>query len=161
MKTDKMINKEWLNKNSWWLILIVIFPLFIWIGKGNREKEERINKNGEITIGTVVNRTNGRGPSPGNRVYGIGFDFYIGDSLIRSHNKASEDEYYQAIVGMKYLVKYLESKPNHNSIIYVNKPDIDAYENIELERQKIRERYENANVFLTKNARDLESLGIK
>jgi len=156
------MNKKWINNNWWWLFLIVSFPIFIWIGKNNREKEKEINEKGMVTIGTVINRTDGRGTSPGNRQYGLHFDFYVGDSLMKNSSfRASEEEYRQAIIGMKYQIKYLPSKPNHDSRIFINLPVISAFDSITFERQRIRDTYKNADVFLRKNARDLNELGLK
>jgi len=158
MKKQKKIIFE----RYWYIVLILAFPALFWIGKNNQEIDEKINKSGMSTVGTVYNRLEYRGESPGNKNYGLKFDFFIGDSLIRNISyRATQEEYQNAIVGMKYRVKYLTDEPNFNSIIYVDQPIDSEFVNIENERNRIMTTYKNARTMLEKNARELEDLGLK
>ena len=140
------------------VLLIVGFVLLYFIGQRNRCSEKVIQDNGIITIGTVVNRISGI--EDGDiTTYGVHFDFYIDGKLIKSHQRLKgKMEYNKAIVGMKYKVKYLPDKPNINSIIFINEPIISEYKNIPKERERILNTYENAKVFLKKNAQPLDEL---
>lgn len=139
-------------------LLIVGFVLLYLIGQRKRHSEKVIQDNGVVTIGTVVNRTSGI-EDGGITTFGVHFDFYIDGILIKAHQRLKgKMEYDRAIVGMKYKVKYLPNKPNINSIILIDEPIISEYKNITKERERILNTYENAQVFLKKNAQPLDEL---
>lgn len=140
-------------------ILIVIgFILLYLFGIKNKGLRDSIQSNGIETIGTVVNRTKGI-EDGGITTFGVHFDFYVNGDLIKSHQRLTgRIEYVNAIVGMKYKVKYLSKKPNIHSIIFINEPQKSEYKNIPKERERILNTYENAHVFLKKNAQPLDEL---
>lgn len=140
-------------------ILIVIgFILLYLFGIKNKGLRDSIQSNGIETIGTVVNRTKGI-EDGGITTFGVHFDFYVNGELIKSHQRLTgRIEYDNAIVGMKYKVNYLPKKPNINSTIFINEPQKSEYKNIPKERERILNTYENAQVFLKKNAQPLDEL---
>ena len=151
-KTLKINNILYITITSLSIILLIIF------GWRNRKSENKIETKGIETIGTVVNRTQGIG-NGGITVFGVWFDFYVDGKLIKSDQLlGGKNEYDQSIVGMKYKVKYLPDKPNTNSIIFINEPIITEYKNIPRERERILNTYENAQIFLKKNAQPLDEL---
>lgn len=137
---------------------LLVVVLFITIGAVNKKKENRIIQEGKDALGVVVNRKIGR-DNRGYPLLSISFDFYIGNTLIKHlSQRVTDDEYYKFIVGMKYRVKYLENRPHINSVIIVEEPISSEYVNIKKERQRIKNFYKNADVFLKKNARPLEEI---
>ncbi|HYX09711.1 MAG TPA: hypothetical protein VE912_23485 [Bacteroidales bacterium] len=148
----KINNILYITITSLSIILLVVF------GQKNRNVENKIKTKGIDTIGTVVNRTQGIG-NGGITVFGVWFDFYVDGELIKSDQLLTgKSDYDQAIVGMKYKVKYLIGDPHTKSMIFINEPIKDEYQNIEEERDRIRSSYKNANVFLRKNARPINEL---
>ncbi len=140
----------------YFILLIIGFILLYLLGIKNKRLRDYILNNGIETIGTVVNRT--KGIEDGDiYTFGVHFDFYVNGKLIKSHQGLTgEKEYNNAIVGMKYKVKYLPDKPNINSIILINEPQKMEYKNIPIERERIMRTYKNAKWFLDKNAQPLE-----
>ena len=148
----KINNILYISITSLSIILLIIF------GWKNRKLENKIETKGIDTIGTVVNRTQGIG-NGGITVFGVWFDFYVDGKLIKSDQLLSgKNEYDQAIVGMKYKIKYLPGNPSTKSMIFIYKPIKGEYQNIDKERDRIRSSYKNADVFLRKNARPINEL---
>lgn len=138
--------------------MIVGFIFIYWFGRMNQKKMEDISENGIETIGTVINRTITRNPKQFES-YMIKFDFEYNGKKVQGHNRFTKRWYYEnAIIGMKYEVKYLTDAPNKNSVIYINKPINSEYINVEKERNRILNAYKDAKVSLKKNARPLEEL---
>lgn len=140
------------------LLSIFLIILFVKIGILNKNKESLILQEGIKTTGVVTNRKMGR-DSRGYPLLSISFDFYIGDTQITHlSQRVSKDDYYRSIVGMKYRVKYLDNRPHINSIIFIEDPISSEFLKIKQERQRIKDTYKNADVFLKKNARPLEEI---
>lgn len=138
--------------------IIAGFIFLYWYGKMDQKSKEDIGKKGTKTIGTVINRTIVRNP---NRfeTFLIKFDFEYNGKRVQSITLFTEKWHYEnAIIGMKYEVKYLTDSPKTNAEIYINKPIKSEYVNIEKERERILNTYKDANVILKKNARPLEKL---
>lgn len=109
----------------------------------NQEKNTVIKIYGKTTIGRVYKRYSSRDKKTRERNYYFHFDFFVGDSLVSNTSyRATEEEYQEAIVGMKYQVKYLEKSPSLNSIIFIDKPILAEFINIKQERVKISKLYE-------------------
>jgi|SRR5690554_6532047 len=140
------------------VISIAVIILVVIISIGSRKKESLILKEGNETTGVLVNRKLGR-DSQGFPIVSVSFDFYTQDKLVKHLAQyVSDEEYHRSIVGMKYKVKFLEKRPHVNSIILLDCPVFSEYENIEKERERIRDTYKNADVFLKKNARPLNEI---
>jgi len=140
------------------VISIAVIILVVIISISSRKKEALIINEGKDTVGVVVDRGISR-DSQGFPFASISFDFYVQGKLIKHLSQyVSDEEYHRSIVGMKYKVKYLEKRPHVNSIILLDCPVFSEYENIEKERERIRNTYKNANVFLKKNARPLDEI---
>lgn len=124
----------------------------------NQKKKEGIAGKGIQTTGTVTNRTIVRAPNV-FATFIIQFDFEYNGKRVQSNSQFSEKWYYEnAIIGMKYEVKYLVDDPKKKAEIYIDKPVKSEYVNIEKERERILNTYKDANVFLKKNARPLEKI---
>ena len=140
------------------ILMVIGFILLYLFGIKNKRLRDSIQSNGTETMGTVINRTKGI-EDGGITTFGVHFDFYVNGELIKSHQRLTgRIEYDNAIVGMKYKVKYLPNKPNINSIIFINEPKKMEYKNIPKERERILNTYEKAQVFLKKNAQPLDEL---
>lgn len=142
-----------------YIVAIVLGVIFLyWYGKMNQKKKEDIAVKGTETIGTVINRTIVRKPNQ-FETFMIKFDFEYNGKRVQSSTLFTEKWYYEnAIIGMKYEVKYLTDAPKNNAEIYINKPIKSEYVNIEKERERILNTYKDANVSLKKNARPLEKI---
>lgn len=140
------------------VLLATGFVVLYLVGIKNKGVKDSIQSDGIETIGTIVNRTKGLGNGD-ITTFGVHFDFYVNEELIKSHQMLNDkSEYDNAIVGMKYRVKYLPDKPYINSIIFINKPIAKEFRNIPKERERILKTYENAKVFLKKNAQPLNEI---
>lgn len=139
------------------IIVIIGLPLLLIIREMNENQADLIEKNGIETTGTVIQKAIGADDS--GRQYSVKFDFYAGDTLNIGYLGLKDNKYYyeKAIIGMKYRVKYLKDNPQDfkNSIIYLNSPILHEFQNIETERIRIRNEYENGEKFL-KDARPIE-----
>ncbi len=142
-----------------YIVAIISGIIFLsWYGKINQKKKEEIAEKGIETIGTVINRTIVRKPNQ-FETFNIKFDFEYNGKRVQSSTLFTKKWYYDnAIIGMKYVVKYLPNAPKKNAEIYINKPIKSEYVNIEKERERILNTYKDANVSLKKNARPLEKL---
>ncbi len=141
-------------------VAVILLCCFFGLLFGLRDKELRntIESNGIETTGTVVNRMKGIGDG-GITTFAVKFDFYVDGKLVRSYQHLSgKIEYENAIIGMKYKVKYLPDEPNKKSVIYINEPQTSEYKNIQKERERILNTYKDAKVFLKKNARPLDEI---
>jgi hypothetical protein len=142
-----------------YIVAIILGIIFLyWYGKMNQKKKEDIAVKGIETMGTVINRTIVRKPNQ-FETFMIKFDFEYNGKRVQSSTLFTEKWYYEnAIIGMKYKVKYLTGAPKKNSEIYINKPIESEYANIEKERRRILNTYKDAKVSLKKNARALDKL---
>jgi hypothetical protein len=126
----------------------------IFMGIKNRKLKDVILRDGIETVGCILSREKGTGDG-GVTVFSTHFDFYVNGVLITSYQRLYGSEYTQAIVGMKYKVKYLPEKPYINSIIFINEPIKGEYKNIEKERERIKATYKTNYL---KNARPIEEI---
>lgn len=128
---------------------LLIFEIIFILGScvNNQKKVEYINSNGETTIGTVYKRFIDLDKKTKDTTYGLKFDFYVGDSLLNnSYYKVTREVFNEAIVGMKYNVKYLADNPNINSIILIDQPVVSEFINIKKETTRISRTYENEDL---------------
>lgn len=138
------------------LILLAFLGLYR-IGQNNREKKQVISEKGVESVATVINRSITRNPNMFER-YTVKFDFEIDGRLVQSYNRFSEKWYYEnAIIGMKYRIKYLPQAPK-DAKIFLDKPVMGKYNEIEKERERILKTYKDAKVSLRKNARPLKDI---
>lgn len=141
-------------------VAVILLCCFFWylFRLRNNELRSTIESNGIETIGTVIDRMKGTG-NYGMAPFAIKFDFYVDGKLVRSYQHLSgEMEYENAIIGMKYKVKYLPDEPNKKAIMYIDEPQVTEYKNISKERERILNTYKDAKVFLKKHARPLDEI---
>ena len=106
-----------------------------------RTRYANIKENGISTVGTVIEQIVTRNE---NRHIGISvkFDFYVNDSILVVNRGYSGKYVRDAIIGMKYKVKYLPEDPHINSMIFIDEPIKSEYVNIEKEIERIRNTYQ-------------------
>lgn len=122
------------------ICLLLIISVILVSCKMNPKKSEFIYKNGETTLGTVYDKTALR--TPKERKYFVKFDFNYNDSLLKNESfEVSMETYYEFMIGMKYEVRFLKSKPHINSIILLDSPIEKEYKNINNEIQRITRTY--------------------
>lgn len=138
------------------ILLCCFFGLLF--GLRNKELRNTIESNGIETTGTIVNRMKGIGDG-GITTFAVKYDFYVDGKLVKSYQHLSgKMEYENAIIGMKYKVKYLPDEPNKKTIMYIDEPQVTEYKNISKERERILNTYKDAKVFLKKHARPLDEI---
>lgn len=103
-------------------------------------KSEYIFKNGEITFGTIYDKTTIR--TQKERKYFVKFDFVYKNGLIKNDSfEVPMEVYYEFMIGMKYEVRFLKSNPQINSIILIDSPKDSEYKNINNEINRISHTY--------------------
>lgn len=116
---------------------IILFFCFL-IGIGERKNDKLIEANGikGVCMVTLVRATNRF--SEGGEHLSVRYEYKVGGELY-SYSKiyGSWEHLQDAIVGMKYEIKYLEEAPQ-KSIIYIDHPIVSEYKNIEEERKKMK-----------------------
>ena len=122
--------------------MLLCFIYLCWDGKINQERKVNIESTGIETIGTVINKGVVRSPHVGAS-YDVTFDFEHDDERIVCYQSLYYNKWYydNAIIGMKYKVKYLPHEPQRNAIIYIEKPIVSEYANIEKEKERIFNTY--------------------
>jgi hypothetical protein len=129
-------------------------PILWILGKFERNPDNLIYIEGSETVGTIIEKSFGADET--GRQFHLKFDFRVGDTLFVGYEELNNDQHYynKAIIGMKYLVKYLPENPVKfkNSRIYIDKPMLQEFENIEKERERILKNYGSKFI---KNARPI------
>jgi len=136
------------------LVIIICLPILLILGKCERNQDNLINIAGNETVGTIIEKSSGADET--GRQFHLKFDFRVGDTLFVGYVELNNNQHYynKAIIGMKYLVKYLPGNPGKfkNSRIYIDKPILHEFENIEKERERILKNYGSKFI---KNARPI------
>lgn len=115
-------------KNKNWIIYLTFFAIsflvLFYLGKLKKNQDDLILKNGIVTMGTVIEKGYVRNRYSG--YYFIKFNFQAGDKTYTGYAQLGNNEHYsdKAIVGMRYIVRYLPEEPNKykNSRIYLDNP---------------------------------------
>jgi len=125
-----------------YFILSVLVNILISSCSMKQKSDDFINKKGIKTIGTVCRSYTKYNEHRKERLYIVEFDFNKVDSrILNQHYEITEEDYCEVIEGMKYEVRYLEKRPEINSIILVNKPIESEYININKEIHRISNKY--------------------
>ncbi len=141
-------------KNNNWIIYTILFaisiPLLFYFRKINQEQNDLILEKGVETLGTVIDRSYGSDNS--GRQFSVRFDFNVDEKTYTGLVSFGNNSYFydKAIIGMKYLVRYIPEAPNKlkNSRIYIDQPILNEFSNIESERERILNEYESGNKFI-------------
>lgn len=121
--------------------VLILIPIGLWLSAINKTKEKEIESKGLKGVGCVINK----GYSKNARLmpdFTIKFDFELEDTTITAVNTLLSADYFNnAIIGMKYEIRYLPESPHRNAIIYIDKPIKSEYLNIPNERERIMNTY--------------------
>lgn len=130
-------------------LFAILIPLLFYFKKINQEQDSLIFEKGIETIGTVIDRSYGSDNT--GRQFSIRFDFQVGDKTYIGYTSLGNNRHYydKAIIGMKYLVRYIPEEPNKNSKIYIDNPVMIEFENIKKERTRILNQYESGEKFIS------------
>jgi hypothetical protein len=122
------------------LIAIAIFLLLI-LRNNRLNEEEQFSQSGEVTIGTVINRS--KGADNTGRQFSLKYEFVVDGTKYIGYQNYRQNKYYydQAILGMKYTVEYLPESPKKRSRIFIGQPILSEYHDIENQRAYIRSEY--------------------
>lgn len=121
------------------IFILILIPIGLWLRSINENQKKSIELNGVDGIGCVVNKSYTKGRSI---TYSLTFDFIYKDKMITAGNSLTSMEYFNnAVIGMKYKIKFLPDSPHKNAIIYIDKPIQDEYKNITKERERIINTY--------------------
>lgn len=124
-----------------------------WLWRGQQEKKLDVMSRGDETIGTVINR--GMSVSSGGTFFNIHFEFEQNGKRVVRSTSVGRWEYENAIIGMKYKVKYLpDGQRNGSALILINEPIESEFVNIEKERERIFKTSNSAR----RNARPLDEI---
>jgi len=138
------------------LLALAFFVMYL-MGKNTKRKKEAIVNEGIETSATVINRSITRNANMFESFI-IKYDYKVNGKLIQGYSQFNDKCYYDnAIIGMKYLIKYLPDNPKE-VYIYIDKPIAGEYRNIDKERERILNTYKDAKVNLKKNARPLNEI---
>jgi hypothetical protein len=125
------------------VVLIICLPILWILGKCERNQDNLINREGIETAGTIIEKSFGADET--GRTFHLKFDFRVGDTLYVGYQALNNNQHYydKAIIGMKYKVKYLPDNPGKfkNSRIYIDKPILQEFDNIENEKERILKNY--------------------
>ncbi|MBN1990517.1 MAG: hypothetical protein JW783_14025 [Bacteroidales bacterium] len=129
-------------KNKNWIIYTILFaismPLLFYFRTINQEQNDLILENGIETVGTVIDRFYGSNNT--GKQFSVRFDFNVNGKIYTGLASFGNNSYYydKAIIGMKYLVRYIPDAPNKfkNSMIYIDQPILNEFANIESERER-------------------------
>lgn len=123
------------------IYVLISIPIGLWLSSIHRTKVKTIESNGLKGVGCVIHK----GYSKNARLlpdYTIKFDFELGDTIIVAVNTLLPADYFNnAIIGMKYEIRYLPESPHKDAIIYIDKPVKSEYLNIPNERERIMNTY--------------------
>ncbi len=120
--------------------ILILIPIGLWLRSINENQKKNIELNGIEGIGCVENKSYTKGRSI---TYSLTFDFIYEDKMITAVNSiiTTREDFNNAIIGMKYKIKFLPDSPHKNAIIYIDKPIQNEYQNITKERERIMNTY--------------------
>lgn len=126
------------------IVTVVALTLLYFYNQSYRDESYMIDKDGIQTDGVVLARGQSKNPRR-PIIYWIKYEFiYEGHKYFGYEEFHNKWPYDNAIVGMKYKVKFLnlpKDSTSKSSRIYIDKPIESAYVNIKIERERIRNEY--------------------
>ena len=146
------MKKKSKNPIFYFILAALLFIPMYWLAQKQKEKELDVISRGNETIGTVIDRWmtyNINDAFPRS----IRFEFEHNGERIVGHGSLNRWEYENAIIGMKYKVKYLPENPK-KALIFIGSPIESEYVNIEKERERIFKTSNSAR----RNARPLDEI---
>lgn len=121
------------------VFFIILSIIVVWSNITDNKKREIVISEGIESTGCVINKNYTKGHSI---TYSITFDFmYRGKMVTAVNSMIDRESFNNAIIGMKYEIKYLPESPKRNAIIYIDKPIEHEYSNIPAERERIMNTY--------------------
>lgn len=123
----------------WYLLVLAIILLIgIPLKYKSHKEDAHISIYGECGVCLVTEKRLLKMKNSGSLYYSVRYEYEInGEKYFNTHTFYNMDHYDDAIVGMKYEVKYLGEKPK-KSFILLNCPIVSEYINIEKERDRMR-----------------------
>ena len=125
-----------------WAIIISLVLIFI-MAFILRNEREKLLKNGTETVGIVTHTRTSRSNDP----YIINFSFINNDTILDgqiSLTLGEKKQFYNALVGYTYKVRYFPDKPPKKARIYIDEPiDVSEeeylrlLERVNMERQRV------------------------
>ena len=114
------------NENWLWLILLVFIAMVLIIVRVERHDTKQIEKDGVETLGTIIDKSYFYNRKSKQLNYNIRFEFeHNGYKIIvNSGIMTTERDYMYAVVGRKYIVKYLPKHPR-TARIYIHSPNME------------------------------------
>ena len=131
------------KKKIWgWIVffsfLTIMFLIGYYCSISIREEDQAIEENGIKGIGTITSVNASNRTSEGGKKLTVRYEYKVDDKI---YSYVSIDYAWgnlqDAIVGMKYEIKYLKEDPQ-KSIIYFDLPIVSEYKNIEKVRDSLR-----------------------
>lgn len=154
------MNKKLEKALNWTVVIVgIIGTLYFTSSKHDDLYETHLN--GDETIGIVTSRSSSVSVKPGTGSKSVDYIFNQDGIYIRG-TYYGEECYENAIVGMKYKVKYRPDETknnavNHSAVIYIDEPITTEYRNILKTREWILKEFYPDKTSL-QNARDLSEI---
>lgn len=120
------------------IYIVITFSIAIPLKYKSQKEESRICVNGVYGICLVSDVRLQRHRNSESLYYDVRYEYKVNDKNYNKFQTFNNLDYYtEAIVGMKYVVKYLEDNPK-KSLIFLDKPIVSEYKNIEKERERMQ-----------------------
>ena len=125
-----------------WIVCLsffsMMFILSIYCRNSRQDENRKIESYGIKGVCTVTRVSASNRFNDGGKRLIIRYEYEVnGKTYVYNSFHHNWDYLYHAFIGMKYEIKYLEDNPQ-KSILYIDKPIVSEYKNIEKERERMR-----------------------
>lgn len=120
------------------IMIVIMLSIAIPLKHKSQKEEVRICVNGTYGVCLVTEVRLQQHRNFGSLFYAVRYEYKVNDKNYDKFQTFNNvDHFTEAIVGMKYVVKYLEDNPK-KSLIFLDKPILSEYKNIEKERERMQ-----------------------
>lgn len=125
-----------------WIVCLLFFSMIFLLGiyckNSKRDENKKIESYGITGVCTVTRVSASNRFNDGGKRLIIRYEYEVnGKTYVYNSFYRNWDYLYNAFIGMKYEIKYLEDNPQ-KSILYIDKPIVSEYKNIVKERERMR-----------------------